>query len=192
MPDFKKEWLSKAEVDYFSQFMALWMGFNSWYRSHYSELDKNDRAFIEKLKSDFAGRNQLYSKFNTLIAEDRIKENLRFKSDLESLHYSLNRTNLSYPKGYCNTGISFESALYDYAQRKNHISYINLIKRSRQPEKIKLDEVYIASDAEKVFPCLMEILYQIRCLLFHGNLKPTKENHEVIKYCYFVLLALFQ
>ena len=108
MADFKKEWIQKAEVDYFSQFMTLWMGFNSWYRSHYSEIDKNDRAFISKLKTDFSGRNQLFASFSALISEDKTKENLRFKSDLESLYYSLNRASLTYPRGYYNNQIAFE------------------------------------------------------------------------------------
>lgn len=90
MPDFKKDWLARAKVDYFAQFMGLWLGFNSWYRSHYSELDKSDRQFIEKLKSDFSGRNQVFARFSDLVAEESIKENLKFKSDLEGLHYSLN------------------------------------------------------------------------------------------------------
>lgn len=29
MTDFKKEWIEKANIDYFSEFMTLWLGFNS-------------------------------------------------------------------------------------------------------------------------------------------------------------------
>lgn len=192
MPDFKKEWLSKAEVDYFAQFMALWLGFNSWYRSHYSELDKSDRQFIEKLKFGFSGRNQIFAKFCLLLADDPIKENLGFKSDLESLYYSLNRASLKYPKGYYSYLITYETALYDYKHRKDHASYNNLIKKRRQPNKIKLDAIYVTSENEKIFPCIIEILYQIRCLLFHGNLAPSVENHEVVKYCYSILLSIFE
>jgi len=192
MPDFKKEWLAKAEVDYYSQFMSLWLSFNSWYRSHYSELsDKNDRQFIEKIKSDFTLRNPLYTNFNNLIAKEKIKENIRFKSDLESLYYSLNRASIKYPKGHCsNTLISFDSALYEYNKRKFIGSYEDLMKKPHQKQKVKLNEIFITSNLELFFACLIEILYQVRCLLFHGNLEPTKENHEVIKYCYSVLLAL--
>ena len=192
MSDFKKEWLSKAHIDHFAQFMTLWLGFNSWYRSHYSEIDKRDRAFIDKLKTDFTGRNQIYSRFCDLIAEDPIKENLKFKSDLESLHYSLSRAAIKYPKGHYNYNVAFETALYDYSRRKETTGYLNLIKLRRQPDKIKLDEIYIISDSQRFCPCLIEILYQIRCLLFHGNLEPSDENHEVVKYCYLILFALLK
>ncbi|OGL44379.1 MAG: hypothetical protein A2W05_10225 [Candidatus Schekmanbacteria bacterium RBG_16_38_10] len=190
MPDFKKEWLEKANMDYFSQFMTLWLGFNSWYRSHYSEVDKRDRAFIDKLKADFSGRNQLYTRYCNLIAGGQIKENLKFKSDLESLYYSLNRGTIKYPTGYYDYKITFGTALYDYSQRKSATGYINLIKRPRQPDKIKLDEIYIINNNQKFCACLFEIIYQIRCYLFHGDLAPNEENHEVIKYCYFILWDL--
>ena len=75
MPDHKKEWILRANVDYFSQFMTLWLAFNSWYRSHYPELGIKDRVLINRLKTDLTARNQLYSKFKNLMAEDRIKEN---------------------------------------------------------------------------------------------------------------------
>lgn len=36
--DFYKEWRIYAEVDYFSQFILLWLSTNAWYRSHYAEI----------------------------------------------------------------------------------------------------------------------------------------------------------
>jgi hypothetical protein len=192
MPDFKKEWIEKSDIDYFSEFMTLWLGFNSWYRSHYSELPQKDRILIEKLKSDFSGRNQPYVKYSDLIKEGQIKENLKFKSDLESLHYSLLEAEISYPRGYYIGVITYTSALSDYVHRKDANSYLNLIKRPRQPDKIKLGKICIISESRIFFPCLIEIIYQIRCLLFHGHLEPSKENHEVVKYCYFILLSLIE
>jgi len=82
--------------------------------------------------------------------------------------------------------------LLDYSQRKIVSGYVNLIKRPRQPDKIKLDEIYIIDDRERFCACLIEIIYQVRCYLFHGDLEPSEENHEVVKYCYFVLLALLK
>lgn len=58
--DYKKEWIEKAAIDYFSPFISLWLACNSWYMSHYSDLDDeypgdktaSDRDFINKLKED--------------------------------------------------------------------------------------------------------------------------------------------
>lgn len=91
MPEYKKEWMQKANIDYFSPFVSLWLGFNSWFRSHYCEIEsKNDRNFINTLKTDTSARNKILENFKNLMSEDKIKENIRFKSDLESLIYSLN------------------------------------------------------------------------------------------------------
>ena len=95
MPEYKKEWMQKANIDYFSPFVSLWLGFNSWFRSHYCEIEpKIDRNYINQLKTDNTARNQTLTNFKNLMAEDKTKENIRFKSDLESLIYSLNRVDI--------------------------------------------------------------------------------------------------
>ena len=58
--DYKKEWIEKSAIDYFSPFLSLWLARNSWYMSHYSDLHDNhagsntasDQDFIKKLKED--------------------------------------------------------------------------------------------------------------------------------------------
>jgi len=58
--DYKKEWIEKSAIDYFSPFISLWLACNSWYMSHYSDLNGNhagdstasDRDFINKLKEE--------------------------------------------------------------------------------------------------------------------------------------------
>ena len=194
MPEYKKEWMQKANIDYFSPFVSLWLGFNSWFRAHYCEIEpKIDRNYINQLKTDNTARNQTLTNFKNLMAEDKTKENIRFKSDLESLIYSLNRVDLKNPDpSKYKYAIKFETALIDY-ERKNEVSaYVNLKKEKGDRGKIQLDSLYVTDDLNILFAGLIEILYQIRCLLIHGNLEPEEENHEVIKYCYFVLLALMQ
>ncbi len=39
--DYKKEWIEKSAIDYFSAFISLWLACNSWYMSHYSDLNDN-------------------------------------------------------------------------------------------------------------------------------------------------------
>jgi len=56
--DYKKEWIEKSAINYFSLFILLSLTCNSWYMSHYSDLNDNhagnntalDRDFINKLK----------------------------------------------------------------------------------------------------------------------------------------------
>jgi len=54
MPTDYKKWIEKSAIDYFSPFISLWLACNSWYMSHYSDLNDNragnniasDRDFI--------------------------------------------------------------------------------------------------------------------------------------------------
>lgn len=194
MPEYRKEWFSKAKIDYFAPFVNLWLSCNAWYMDHYSELDKSDRSHIDKIKSDFTSRNHIYKQFQKLI-EGVAKESQIFKSNLQQLHFALN--NACLVSDVCGQ-ISFEHAICDY----NHKDKItNLIKSPRfkqdgdvfEADKefvIKLETIYILSDVETVFAGLFEIIYQVRNNLIHGHMNPGDNEYEVVKYCYLVLYDL--
>lgn len=195
MLDFKKEWLDKAELDFFPPFISLWLACNSWYVSHYSELGKqSDRQFINLVKSDYTNRNHLYKRFSELLNKDD-KDGISFRTDIELLHYSLENAELK-PK-YIIT-CSFRQAVIDFQDKNQTIDLIKhpKIKKDGTPyakyknDVIRLDKLFITSDEEKFFSGLIEIIYQVRNLLIHGNLKPDTINHDVVKYCYRVLWAI--
>lgn len=200
--DYKKEWMEKSSIDYFSPFISLWLACNSWYMSHYSDLNDShsgtsgasDRDFINKLKDDISGRNHFYKKFEDLI--DKVgKQGIAFRTDLELLHYALERANLR-PERI--SACSLRNAVVNYQDRDN---YVDLIKSPRinqdgsvhandELEVIKLDQIYISSDRQLFFAGLLEIIYQVRNMLVHGKLNPDKDEHDVVKYCYRILWEL--
>ena len=58
-------------------------------------------------------------------------------------------------------------------------------------QKITIAEREITVSDEDFFAAIIEILYKTRCCLVHGTMNPEdNENHEVVKYCYNILLAL--
>ena len=61
-------------------------------------------------------------------------------------------------------------------------------KSEAEDARIRIDDrtVFVSSRKE-IFSGLLEIIYKVRCLLVHGQLEPTKENHDVVRQCYFVL-----
>lgn len=204
--DHKKEWMEKASIDYFSPFISLWLACNSWYMFHYSDLNDNhagnrnasDRDYINKLKEDFGSRNHLYKNFEKLIT-DGGKKGIAFRTDIELLHYSLQRVALRPEKisscSFCHAVINFN----DYSQ--NNQNFIDLIKNPRitrngkiisrdQNDVIKLDKIYISSNLQHCFAGIFEIIYQVRNMLVHGRIKPEKETHNVVKYCYQILWSL--
>ena len=79
-----------------------------------------DRDFINKLKEDTSGRNHFYKKFEELI--DKVgKEGIAFRTDLELLHYALDRANLK-PERI--SSCSLRSAVVNYQDKDNPIDLI--------------------------------------------------------------------
>lgn len=198
--DFKKEWFTKARVDYFSPFLNLWLACNSWYNFHYT-LD-SDRAHVDKLKSDFSPSNKLYRKFQKNFIQGDTKEVINFLSLIELLHYSLAQAEIQSSKFAAGKHLGLQHLLLEFSQKSNANAYQSVILENA----LKVDgqlkagidgvilnrQLVIDANAEKVFAGLVEIIYQVRCMLVHGELSPTHENHEVVKYCYLVLYELMK
>jgi hypothetical protein len=197
MGDYKKEWFTKSQVDYFSSFVSLWLSCNSWYNFHYSLA--NDREHINKVKSDFTNTNKLYKEFDKLFTGSFTKEQKSLFANIELLHYSLNRKVLNAPNLV--RPLNFENILIDYSQKAVVTGYSNIIIKNAKTKKgnlkagvsgVDLGDIVFINDSKKVFAGLFEIIYQIRCLLVHGDLEPTDDNHEIIKYCYLILADLMR
>lgn len=194
MPEYKKEWLQKAKIDYFAPFVNLWLACNAWYMDHYSEITGRDRNHINIVKSDTTTRNHIFKQFKKRM-ESSDKEGVSFRSSLEQLHFALQNACLD---SESIGRISFENAVCDYNNKTN---ITNLIKHPRiktngdvyENEKdlvIKLDSIYTTSNFEELFAGLFEIIYQIRNNLIHGKMNPGENEYDVVKYCYFVLYDL--
>lgn len=203
MPNFKKEWMEKAKVDYFSPFVNLWLSCNSWYQNHYVGIaNENDRGFINEIKIDRTRRNLIYSKFSSLMTS-LDKESINFRNNLEMLHFALEGASIVPDKlKFC----SLRNILQDYSQKDNLSAYTNMIvsnfrskikssgevKSQFQQDLFKLDSVYIKNDFSLLFAGLFEIIYCVRNLTIHGRLDPNEQNHEVVKYCYYILWDLIK
>lgn len=64
-----------------------------------------------------------------------------------------------------------------------------LVKKGSPGIKIN-DNLKLTDDKSLLFNCILEIIYQIRCQLVHGQLDPNEVNHEVVKQCYLLLYNL--
>jgi hypothetical protein len=199
MNDYKEAWLQKSRIDYFAPFVSLWLACNSWYRSHYSELGTQDRAFINQLKTDFTKRNHMFHRFEDCLLGSDEKKKISFKTNLELLHFSLNRAELK-PERLIYS-CSFEYLLCDYANKDDSNGYVNIVanpkinkdgtvSKTEEDDVIRLDSKYIISETQIVFSGLLELIYQVRNMVIHGHVKPEKDEHEVVKYSYLILSEL--
>ena len=185
--DYYKEWRTKAEVDYFPQLVILWLSTNSWYRSHYSEISlKQDRVFLNKLRDDHSTRNKLFARFDKLLQADGTKDRAELVSYVEALFFALNRAELLWDERKSSSIITFANCLMKHDPRE----YGSLVV-SKHASGIHIsDTLKLTDDKSVLFNGLLEIIYQVRCHLVHGQLEPRSENHEIVKQCYFLLRSL--
>ncbi len=185
--DFYKEWRSYAEVDYFSQFILLWLSTNAWYRSHYAEItSRKDRDFLEKLRTDHSPRNKLYSRFERAISSPTIKENRELLSIIEALSFGLNRATLFWDDDAHVQPINFENCMLANGPKV----YGPITVNKHASGNTISDKLKLLESKEEIFNAFLEIIYKVRCLLVHGDLEPSADNHEVVKQCY-AMLHLF-
>lgn len=191
MPEYRKEWMAKAKIDYFAPFVNLWLSCNAWYMDHYPELKPTDRAHIDHVKGDLGARNYIFKKFGDLV-ESSAREGEIFRSNLEQFHFALEHASLVSDKI---GAISFTQAVCDYNQPDNKENLIcrpkitkngNLFKRE-EDKVIKLDTVFVTRDVPKLFSGLFEIIYQVRNCLIHGKMQPEENEYQVVKYGYLLL-----
>lgn len=61
------------------------------------------------------------------------------------------------------------------------------LSRGNQPNMISVGTVHFCDNPEYIFAGLVEGLYSLRNMLFHGELTPTTEYNEVYEPAYFIL-----
>lgn len=193
MPDNRKEWLSKAEIDYFSPFVSLWLACNSWYNNHYAEIVSSDRDRINKIKTDTTPRNLLRKRFKKLL-DEQSPAAIAFRSNLEQLSRALDNVEIREKEN--GPIVRFGSA--SCIPSAPHESLIVKIKRTTKGKLrkndinrvIDLGTLTVTSDQDKLFAGVFEMIYQIRCNLVHGTLEPNDFTHNVVKYAYQLLWDL--
>jgi len=182
--DYYKEWRAKAEVDYFPHLVILWLSTNSWYRSHYSEItSRMDRQFLNKLREDHSTRNKLFARFDKSLQAADTKDRAELISYIEALSFALNRAELLWDEKLSTSVMTFSNCLLTPDPK----TYGPIIVNKHSPGIQISDSLKLTDDKSAVFNGLLEIIYQVRCQLVHGQLEPKSENHEVVKQCYFLL-----
>ena len=187
--DFYKEWRKHAEVDYFSQFILLWLSTNAWYRSYYPEIvGRKDRDYLDKLRQDHGPRNKLFSNFERFISTPTMSESRELFSTIEAFLFRLNRAALFWDDDSHSQVIKLENCLMS----TNPKTFGSLIVKKHLPGINVSDTLKLIESKDDVFNAFLEIIYKIRCLLVHGDLEPSNDNHEVVKQCYSMLHLLMR
>ncbi|MFC1676329.1 hypothetical protein ACFL3G_04615 [Planctomycetota bacterium] len=186
MPDSEKNivtlWKERAEIDYMSLFMPLWLSLDAWMRDRYTE--DTDRKRLELFKQ---GGHEIFEEYFALLFDDDDRAKA-FRGNLAELHRALEDAKIHYNKDM-RKFISFSYI------RVTKARYINLLEKTETEEENKIElaeDIFIINDESMVFSGFIEILYQIRCVLFHGDLKPDEANKRVIKQLYLIMLEVMK
>lgn len=177
-------WKNRAEIDYIPPFISLWLSLNAWMRDRYTVV--KDRDMLELLKG---GGNKLSERFAELIhAKD--SNGITFRGSFGELQRALVNANIPYDR-FQDKIISFDCCIIEW--NNGQVEFVSVSRRKRQRAKIKIeDNFWVENDTNRVFAAYMEIVYQIRCVLFHGNLVPKSENERVIRHLYLTLSMIME
>ena len=184
-------WKQKSEVDYIPLFISLWFSLNAWMKNRFEK--ESDRDNLELLKHS---NHRLFNKFIGLIGDQDTNIN-SFRWNFGELQRSLENANIAYNNKWKDLDnwkgkiISFGSCPITW--RGKHSELESVLKRERQWRKIKLgDNLWVENDTQRLFAAYMEIVYQIRCALFHGDIAPTPNHERVMKQLYLTLLMIME
>ena len=188
-------WKQRAAIDYVPPFMNLWLCLNAWMNKEFPKLSR-ERDKLNKLKED---SSSLLDRFQRLLRAEDLQATL-FKSYFAELHHALVIADIPYHQYHGNI-VRFDSCLID--QMTNPLNFESILVQPGdittnesgdvEQEVIKLDDdVWVEGDTERLFKAYIEIVYQVRCNLFHGDLVPDAENHRVIRLLYLMLFMIME
>ena len=191
-------WKQRAAIDYVPPFMNLWLCLNAWMNKEYPELSR-ERDKLNKLKKD---SSSLLDQFQRLLRAEDLQATL-FRNYFAELHHALENTHIPYHR-YPGNIVRFDSCLIDQTADPRTFESI-LVQPGEitanasfesgdiEQEVIELDDdVCVEGDTERLFKAYIEIVYQVRCNLFHGDLVPDAENHRVIRLLYLMLFMTME
>jgi len=104
------------------------------------------------------------------------------------LSFALNSAQLLWDEQNTRSVMTLENCLL----APNPKNYGSLVVKKRASGIAISDTLKLSDDRSALFNGFLEIIYQVRCQLVHGQLEPNDENHEVVKQCYFLLHLLMR
>lgn len=141
----------KSEIEYITPFLKLWMSFNNWYKQDLENI-RTDRNAINEYKSSGQIKNEFLKLLNGKSNEDE-----KFQDALSYFVKNINECsfqNFDYP-----TNLFYQNPVKKTI-KNNSLVYISSNNK----------EFYFSSgDESRLFEYTLELIYQIRCKLVHGD-----------------------
>jgi hypothetical protein len=153
----------KAEIEYITPFLKLWMSFNNWYKEDLKDTKiKTDRGAINEYKKNGKIKNEFMRMFD--LSSD---EGIKFNYTLFELALNLKNYELKNHKG--------DLIRYVCIHENKDGRSGNLIYISEQGKRFQI----LDNEKEVFFEETLDIIYCIRSNLVHGDF--DVENEYFIK-----------
>ena len=191
-------WKERAAIDYVPPFMNLWLCLNAWMTAEDPKL--GDRDKLNNLKEK---PSSLLDRFKGLMGAPDINATL-FRNYFADLHRALVSADIRYHH-FPDKIVRFDCCLIDQTTTPRNFESILVLpgeitethasfeSGDIEQEVIPLDDdVWVEGDTQRLFKAYIEIVYQVRCNLFHGDLVPDAENHRVIRLLYLTLILIME
>lgn len=164
------------------------------------------------------GGERLY--FESFIVEvDRSNLEQNFKHNnidyylkIEMNRSQVNKVTATVKNARSITVLNYTKSIYDKNDLSNNIDFLKLSNKQKEkityafdkanpfkPECLLTSDIHdflkvgsyrFVSDKEKIFKCLLEVIYGLRNALFHGEIVPNKDHRKVYEHAYHVLKIL--
>ncbi len=170
-------WYRYSQIEYFTPFMKLWLAFNSWYKQFLPHC-QTDRDAIEEIKRG----GTIRSAFDQVL-ETQGDDGEEFRTALALLVKELRLQQIN-NVGFTNSDIEPNFQSFTPRIQAQKINTGSIVKLD--------DETVITSDKSILFPELVEVIYQIRCGLIHGDFDvDDRRAHRLVKGAFICLNKVF-
>lgn len=185
-------WKKRSEVDYIPLFISLWVSLNVWMVNRYEESTDRKRLNLLKRTGD-----ELSSRFSDLLYLENYV-GFSFRVNLGELHRALENANIYYnKKRWQDKTITFANCAIEW--NSGNPRFESVVFQRDQDEEFGHDSgielegaLSVDSDTDRLFAAYVEIVYQIRNKLLHGELAPNPENERVIRHIYITLSMIME
>lgn len=126
----------------------------------------------------------------------RVKVDILKSSDLSTNYtYSHNKYDLEHLKvdnGFATLSLKSKEIIIELFKGVNPRKSESLIVDKKKDSLATINTVFFIKDTDLLAQAIIEIIYRLRCILFHGEIVPTKDNLKIYESAYYMLRLLIK
>lgn len=102
-------------------------------------------------------------------------------------HNKYEKENLQANNDFINLSPKMQEIIIDLFDEVNPKKKECLILPTKKNSFSKFETVFFINNSDLIAQAIIETIYRLRCILFHGEITPTKDNLSIYEYAYYIL-----